>query len=563
MRALFPIVRRIWAQEWSSLLRGTALSAVVLIAGIALLGLSGWFITAAGLAGLAGIGIAFDFFRPSAGVRFLALGRTAARYGERILTHDATLRSLARLRVQLLDAMAHMPFPRLPALRASEQLNRITRDVDALDGIALRLFIPVVAAHATLALTAAILWFLVDTALVVWLFASYVPGAALALGLVALRSRNSSRMGQLALGAFRMRFVDLLRARTDLAVFGRLEQRRRHVLDAEARLRAATARNDRIERAGGFVLSVTETVAAAGALLVGALLAQAGTIDPAIAALGFFVTLALAEALAPLRRGMAEIGRMVDAARRVNRILETGKGGEGATGRSRPLMDPAAPVLALSGVGFRHEGADTPIVDGFDLQVMAGETVALVGPSGGGKTTILQLSAGMLAPQSGSIELGGLAVGDWSETNLRQTVAFLQQRSALLSGTIHEALALAKPGLEAGEAWSVLAAVALDTVVEERGGLHSRLGESGSGLSGGESRRLALARTLLRRPALLLLDEPTEGLDRATAEKVLAGIRRYVPEAGILLASHREAERLFADHVHNVARVSAPASRLN
>ncbi|MAZ17750.1 MAG: thiol reductant ABC exporter subunit CydC [Ahrensia sp.] len=555
MKALFSIVRRIWAREWWSLLRGTVLSAVVLIAGIALLGLSGWFITAAGLAGLAGLGIAFDVFRPSAGVRFLALGRTAARYGERILTHDATLRSLARLRVQLLDAMAHLPFSRLPALRASEQLNRITRDVDALDGIALRLFIPVVAALATLALTAAILWFLVDPELVIWLCASYLPGVVLALGLVALRSRGPSRMGQLALGAFRMRFVDLLRARTDLAVFGRLGERSDHVLAAEARMRAAVARNDRIERAGGFVLSVTETVAAAGALVIGALLAQAGTIDPAIAALGFFATLALAEALAPLRRGMAEIGRMIDAARRVNRIIESGKGHNSKEGRSPAAVDPAKPVLALRGVSFRHEGAETPIVDGFELQVSAGETIALVGPSGGGKTTILHLAAGLVAPQSGSVEIGGLAIADWGEADLRQTVTLLPQRSALLSGSIHDALALARQDLGTREAWAVLAAVALDKVIDERGGLDSRLGEAGAGLSGGESRRLALARALLRRPALLLLDEPTEGLDRATAEKVLAGIRRYLPEAGILLASHREAERNFAERVHIVAPV--------
>tara|TARA_Y100000815_G_scaffold232876_1_gene223752 strand:- start:294 stop:1967 length:1674 start_codon:yes stop_codon:yes gene_type:complete len=555
VKALFSIVRRIWAREWWSLLRGTVLSAVVLIAGIALLGLSGWFITAAGLAGLAGLGIAFDVFRPSAGVRFLALGRTAARYGERILTHDATLRSLARLRVQLLDAMAHLPFSRLPALRASEQLNRITRDVDALDGIALRLFIPVVAALATLALTAAILWFLVDPELVIWLCASYLPGVVLALGLVALRSRGPSRMGQLALGAFRMRFVDLLRARTDLAVFGRLGERSDHVLAAEARMRAAVARNDRIERAGGFVLSVTETVAAAGALVIGALLAQAGTIDPAIAALGFFATLALAEALAPLRRGMAEIGRMIDAARRVNRIIESGKGHNSKEGRSPAAVDPAKPVLALRGVSFRHEGAETPIVDGFELQVSAGETIALVGPSGGGKTTILHLAAGLVAPQSGSVEIGGLAIADWGEADLRQTVTLLPQRSALLSGSIHDALALARQDLGTREAWAVLAAVALDKVIDERGGLDSRLGEAGAGLSGGESRRLALARALLRRPALLLLDEPTEGLDRATAEKVLAGIRRYLPEAGILLASHREAERNFAERVHIVAPV--------
>ncbi|WP_425419418.1 thiol reductant ABC exporter subunit CydC [Oricola indica] len=557
MKHLVPIIRHVWSQDWWSLLRGTALAIVVLIAGIALLGLSGWFITAAGAAGLAGIGIAFDMFRPSAGVRFLALGRTAARYGERILTHDATLHSLARLRVRLLEAMAKAPFIRLPALRASEQLNRITRDVDALDGIALRLFIPIIAAASALALTAAVLWFLVDPALVIWLLAGYGPGTILALVFVALRSRDASRSGQLALNAFRTRFVDLLRTRTDLAVFGRLDAKAAHVRTAERRMRDAKTENDRIERTGGFILSTTEYAAAAGALLIGALLARQGTIDPALAALGFFATLALAEILMPLRRGMSEIGRMTDAARRVNRLLESKPEIRAGTATSAVAGCPTA--LVMRDVGFAHEGAETPVIAELSLDVTAGEIVALVGPSGGGKTTLLHLAAGMAPATGGVVEICGRDIRDWDEAALRDTVALLPQRSALLSGTIREALALAKPELEDSEAWAALKAVCLDEVIKDRGGLDSRLGESGAGLSGGESRRLALARAILRRPALLLLDEPTEGLDRATAEEVLSGVRDYLPEAAILLASHRTAERQFADRICEILPQRTPA----
>lgn len=557
MKHLVPIIRHVWSQDWWSLLRGTALAVVVLIAGIALLGLSGWFITAAGAAGLAGIGIAFDMFRPSAGVRFLALGRTAARYGERILTHDATLHSLARLRVKLLAAMAKAPFARLPSLRASEQLNRITRDVDALDGIALRLFIPIIAAASALALTAAVLWFLVDPALVIWLFAGYGPGTVLALAFVALRSRGPSRSGQLALNAFRTRFVDLLRTRTDLAVFGRLDAKATHVVTAERRMRDAKMENDRIERAGGFILSTTEYATAAGALLIGALLARQGTIDPALAALGFFATLALAEILMPLRRGMSEIGRMTDAARRVNRLLESKP--EIRTGTATPTVAGCRTALVMRDVRFVHDRAETPVIEDFNLEVTAGEIVALVGPSGGGKTTLLQLAARMAPATDGVIEICGRDTRNWDEAAFRATVALLPQRSALLSGTIREALALARPEIDDSEAWAALKAVCLDDVIRDRGGLDSRLGESGVGLSGGESRRLALARVILRRPALLLLDEPTEGLDRATAEQVLSGVRNYLPEAAILLASHRAAERKFAGRICEILPQRTPA----
>ncbi|MCC0030942.1 MAG: ATP-binding protein, partial [Brucellaceae bacterium] len=213
MTAILRIAARILAAERWSLARGTALAIVVLAFGIALLGLSGWFITAAGMAGLAGIGIAFDVFRPSAGVRFLALGRTAARYGERMLTHDATLRSLAALRVSLLQALTRRPPAETQALRASEQLNRLTLDVDALDGIALRLLIPTAAGTLTLATAFVALWWLTDPAIALWLAASFAVGTLAALAVVLLRSRAPSRKGRLGLDTLRMRMIDLLRAR--------------------------------------------------------------------------------------------------------------------------------------------------------------------------------------------------------------------------------------------------------------------------------------------------------------------------------------------------------------
>ncbi len=552
MRSLLPIIRRIWTHEWWSLLRGAALSVAVLIAGVALLGLSGWFIAAAGVAGLAGAGVMFDVFRPSAGVRFLALGRAAARYGERILTHDATLRSLARLRVDLLTALSTTPFARLPALRASEQLTRLTRDVDALDGVALRLVIPLVAAASTLTISAVVLWMLVDPTLVLWLLASTIAGILPALGLVAIRSREPSRLSQLALNAFRIRFMDTVSARAELAIFGKLDQHSEHVMDAEQRMRTELARNDRIERAGGVLISAAESLTAAGALLIGSLLAQAGVIDPALAALGFFATLAIAEALAPLRRGLAEIGRMTDAASRVNRLLDTGRR-QAATAQSisRPLSD--APLLQFADVCFSYRENGPLLIADFSLEVASGETVALTGASGSGKSTLLQLAAAMMPPTRGSVAIDGLDVSDWEESRLRKTVSLLPQRSALLSGAVRDGLAAARPDLSDDEAWAVLSAVALDDVIAARGGLESRLGESGSGLSGGESRRLALARVLLRRPKLLLLDEPTEGLDRDTATRVLAGIKKYLPASGILLASHRQAELDFSDRQQDVA----------
>ena len=568
MSALWKIVRHIWAREWWSLTRGTLLAVAVLLAGVGLLGLSGWFITAAGIAGLAGLGIMFDVFRPSAGVRFLALGRTVARYGERMLTHDATLRSLATLRVELLKGMLRLPHEKTAAFRASVQLNRLTSDVDALDGVALRLIIPLLAAGVTLAVTLAAIWYLVHGWMSLVILAGLVPLTLAALFFLLLRSRKPARLAHTAQNAFRMRIIDLLRGRTELAVAGQLQAQCEHVLDADRRARIALAEADRLERNSGLLISLAEVITGAGVLALGIFLAQAGMTGAAFAALAFFAVLALGETVMPLRRGFTEFGKMVDAARRVAPMMNDGlnDGLDEAPGTGHPGKAPAIAAtlqggedaaLAFQDVSFTYHGAAhgvaRPVIEHFSLDLRAGETVALTGPSGCGKSTLLGLAAGIMQPSHGAVMVSGEAITAMGEARLRQRLGLLPQRSALLSGSVLEALQLGAPQTDEEEAWNVLATVRLDDAIHARGGLSSLLGESGSGLSGGESRRLALARLLLRRPEILLLDEPTEGLDRATAQAVLAGIRRYLPQAAILIASHRKAEQEAADRVFRLS----------
>jgi len=545
MKDILHILRLIWRKQRTSLLRGTALAVTVVAAGIALLGLSGWFITATGAAGLAGVGIAFNVFQPSAAVRFLALGRTAARYGERLLTHDATLKSLTDIRVGLLRGVLELPFQRLTRLRGAETMNRLVADVDALDGIALRLFIPAVTAAVVYTGAFLILWWLTDLLLAAWIMLSFTVGVGLVLLWTGRHALVPSRRAEKALQAFRIRLIDLLRARDDLVVYGRLPDQTEAVQTAEARMRDNLDAVDRLERRAGLALSLTTTLSAGTALWLGGALAAHGAITPAQAALGFFVTLALAETVQPLRRGLAELGRMLDAARRVHRLLPE-NGDAPVAAAPGPAPTPEAPALEMSEIGYHHPGAERAVVEEFSLTVARGETVALSGASGRGKSTILALAAGLIAPDTGRILIAGRPIADLSETQLRAELTYLSQRSALLGQSFFEMLALADPTLSENRALAVLEAVALSRTVAGRGGLHAPLSENGTGLSGGEQRRLALARALLRRPRLLLLDEPTEGLDRSTADRVLTGIREILPNAAILTASHRHAERNWA-----------------
>lgn len=546
MTALIRVFWRVWRDRLGALLLGILLSIAVLGAGLALLGLSGWFITAAGMAGLAGAGLSFDVFRPSAGVRFLALGRAAARYGERLATHDATLKGLADLRVALLAAMLRKPVVLLGRLRGSERLNHLTIDVDALDGMALRLVMPAVAATLVLGATLALLAWLVLPSVAFFQVGSYVCGVAAALAVSARKSARPSRLAQRANQALRMRFIDMLRGRFELAVAGRLEDQRAAVLDAQRRLQQAQGRIDAAERVSGLLLALAGTIAAGGSLLIAGLAATDGQIDPARAALGFFAALALAETAAPLARGIAELGKMTDAARRIESAF-------GATAGTEPAPPPPAgtagrrtdaPLVEVRGLSCRQR--DRVLVRDLDFTVKAGETLALVGPSGAGKTTLLHVVRGLVAPDSGSVVIDGLPMEAYGEAERAALIGYLPQRTALVSGTIADNLRIADPTASDDLLWQSLHIACLDGVIEARGGLGSRLAEAGLGLSGGEKRRLALARMLVRRPRILLLDEPTEGLDRATALTLLARLRDGFPGAAILLAAHRDEERAWA-----------------
>lgn len=540
MRALWRIFRLLWSADSRAMWRGAALTVVVLIMGAALLGLSGWFITATGLAGLAGIGIAFDVFRPSAGVRFLALGRAAARYGERLLTHDATLRALAALRITLMRRLETWPIDALRRLRGASALTRITADVDALDGVALRLALPMAAALITHAVVFAMLSWLVAPMVAATVALGYLAGGSVILLRVALRTFGPSTRAEEAMQALRRSSIGLFRGQREAILQGVLPDWRARIDAEDARARDAQDRLDRIDTGAGLALSALVALVTAAVLGLSGELIAAGRIDPAQAAIGVFVALALAETILPLRRGLAEVGRMRDAAARV--LAEAPEGPRLLSIRAEvPGIDRAA-GLEVRGLRLARPGRETELLSELSFSVAPGEMLAISGASGTGKSTLLDALAGIGPIAGGRVRLLGVALEDWPESLLRRHLTLLPQRSALLGGSLFENLEIARQGLTEEAAWEVLRAVALDHVVAARGGLQAALGEGGAGLSGGESRRLALARALLRRPDILLLDEPTEGMDADTARRVVAGIRAYLPRAAIIAATHRKAE---------------------
>lgn len=551
MSALWHIFALILREQRVSMSRGALLGMIVLVMGAALLGLSGWFITAAAAAGLAGVGAMFDVFRPSAMVRFLALGRAAARYGERVLTHDATLRALQSLRVNVLRGVMAARYDRLIRLRGAQALNRLTLDVDTLDGVSLRLVLPVLAGLCAQLIAFAALWWLVGLPIALWIFLGFSLGAGLVFWATLRKTASLSRRTQAASHAFRARFIDLIRARRDLAAYGQMTAQVELTLKAETRRLALRRHQDRVERLSGAAIQIIAVVVSAGTLWLGITLVQSGTIGPPLAALAFFTTLALAETIVPMRRAAGDIGGMIEAARRMLPDVTPAPVSLAPVSDTSVNTDdtPCEGALHLQSITLPRTGTSDILLNAVSLTVKAGETVALTGPSGIGKSTLLLAIAALHPIAQGRIFLGETSVVDCAEDRLRGWVALLPQRSAVMSGSVRDALHLGAAQCDDTALWQVLEAVQLAATMRARHGLETRIGARGDGLSGGEARRLTLARAMLRHPKVLLLDEPTEGLDDPTALMVLQGVREFLPSAAILIAAHRRVEIECADRV--------------
>lgn len=531
-RELRLVLRPFFAEQPRALLLGGLLAAITVLAGMALLGLSGWFITATALAGLhAATAFTFDVFMPSAGIRLLALGRTASRYGERLVTHDATFGVLAALRVRLFRGWARPEAARALLMRPARLLFRLTSDIDALESLYLRLLVPAAAALGAALLAGVVLGFMhaaTGAALALWLV---LVGWGIAFA-VARRARRPAVQRAHAIEALRARAVDIVAGQTDLVMAGRIEAQHEALMRADARLAKADLALNRLEAASGFAYGSAGTLTLVGVLLIVGTLVSEGLIGAPAAALALLVALTATEPFAALRRGALDAGRTWLAVRRLAPRMAPSQD-DAAT--AKPEGD-APMALQLKNITVTHPGSRTEVLSDVSLTLRAGERVALVGTSGAGKSTLLAAVAAEITPLAGHVSA--------------QPACLLTQRTELFQDSLRDNLRLADPTASDERLWAVLQAAGLDADVRALStGLDTRLGEGGLGLSGGQSRRLALARLLLRPVPLWLLDEPTEALDAAVAHDVLQRLAQHAGPRTLLVATHLRREAALADRL--------------
>lgn len=524
-RDMAPVVRAFAAGRGRRLLLGAGLSALTALAGIALLGLSGWFITATALAGLtAATALSFGVLMPAAAIRLLAVLRTVARYGERVVTHGATLEALAALRVRLFRGWSPAEAAGVLARRPSRLLFRIAGDTEALDAVYLRLFVPVVTAFVAIlavALTLGVVapWLGMGALVLLLLAGAGVP-------LAALRRAGPPALARARrIEALRARTVDLVRGQADLTMTGGLPAAVAQVARVDAALAVADDRVNRAEVAAGLGFGVAGAALIGGVTLAAGALVARDAIGVPVAALAILVAVAAPDPFAALRRAAPDFVRARLAARRIGPRLQSAPAPE-------PLRAPGPELAArLRDASAGPVGAPATI-RGVSLDVREGERIAITGPSGVGKSTLLLTLAGEIRARAGVVAA--------------RPSTLVTQRSELFADSLRDNLRIARPEAEDRELTAALEAAGLAL---PPGGLDAVLGEGGLGLSGGQARRVTLARLFLRRAPLWLLDEPTEGVDATTARDIAARLDLHQGDCTIVVVTHVRREAEAADRI--------------
>ncbi|MDV2901187.1 cysteine/glutathione ABC transporter ATP-binding protein/permease CydC [Phytobacter diazotrophicus] len=532
MRALLPYLA-LYKRHFWLLLLGVILAIVTLLASIGLLTLSGWFLSASAVVGAAGL-YSFNYMLPAAGVRGAAITRTAGRYFERLVSHDATFRVLQHLRVTTFSKLLPLSPAGLSRFRQGELLNRVVADVDTLDHLYLRVISPLVGALVVIVVVTVGLSVL-DVPLALMLGGIMLATLIILPPLFYRAGKPTGENLTQLRGQYRQQLTTWLQGQAELTIFGASQRYREQMENTELSWHDAQRRQSDLTAASQAVMLLIGAIAVLTMLWFAAGGVGDNTQPGALIALFVFCALAAFEALAPVTGAFQHLGQVIASAIRITQITDCPPEVQFP---QTSAMAPTAVNVNLQDISFSYPEQPQMALDGISLSIAAGEHVAVLGRTGCGKSTLLQLLTRAWDPQHGEVLLNGVPLTQYGETALRASISMVPQRVHLFSATLRDNLLLAAPQATDEALADVLTRTGLEKLLDDSG-LNAWLGEGGRQLSGGELRRLAIARALLHDAPLVLLDEPTEGLDAATESQILELLEEVMQKKTVLMVTHR------------------------
>ncbi len=469
------------------------------------------------------------------GVRFFGISRAVFRYLERIVSHDLSLRLLADLRTRLVRAIHRLGPAGVASFRAGDLVGRVIDDVDEIQHVFVRVAAPPLVAIVIALVTAlfALIWLPVSTVtiLVPFLIAAiFVPWITRWAGAKAGRGVADQR------GRMIGQTVEIIEGAPVIVALGEEDRLLAVAMESADRVAAAERRTAWLHGFGDAAILVLVGVALVGTLWVSAVAVEAGTLDGVMVAVLVMLAITPFEAVAPLPGAFERLGRSLGAADRLFEVIDA----------ESPTAPPGSPRAIPDDTTLRVEGAvvttDTGrrILGPIDLSIGPTQRIGIIGETGAGKTTLAHVLCRFRDPDGGTVSVGDVDLADVARDDLRAFVGYEDDRSFLFRGSILGNVRISDSDVSEDEVRAVIDRVGLGPWIDALpDGLQTDVGEGGEAVSGGQRRRLALARALLVEFPVLILDEPISGLDPVTAEAVMDDLLNSTDDRALILITHR------------------------
>ena len=479
-------------------------------------------------------------------VRLFAISRAALRYAERLVSHRATFRILAQLRVRFYEAIEPLAPARLAGHRSGDLLARAVADIEVLENFYIRVLAPPFAAALVTALVCAFFGVFNWTLALVLLSFLSLTGVALPLTMRWLGRRSAGDLIA-ARGELGALLVDEIQGLGDLLVFDALREHRARVLGAASALDRAEGRMATLRGTSNACTVLLSSLAGLSVLALGTALVSGAELNPVYLASLPLAAVASFEALQPLSLALQQLEANHAAGRRLFELADA----------PPPVREPAVPApepadfcIELCDVCFGYDGAAAPALEGASFVVPAGSRVALVGPSGAGKSTIVNLLLRFWDYDAGRIAIGGRDLRDYRSDDVRAMLGVVPQTVYVFNSTVRDNLLLANADASDGEIVAACRQALLHDFIERLPeGYDTLVGENGARLSGGERQRLAIARVILKGAPIVVLDEPTAHLDVRTERELMRSLEPFLSGRTVLVISHRPVPRDGVDQV--------------
>ncbi|WP_116963432.1 thiol reductant ABC exporter subunit CydC [Fastidiosibacter lacustris] len=547
MRELIPFLSLFKNQaKWMFI--GTGLAFLAILASIGLLSLSGWFISATGFVAISSYAVMqeFNYFYPAAGVRTFSLFRIVTRYGERVFTHEATFKILTDVRVWVYQKLTPLAPVHLTQYKSGDLLNRLVNDVNALDNLYIRIISPsCVLFLSILVIGIFFSFFSIGLAITTMLLAC-VAGFFIPVGVGTLSAKYAANLAQES-AELKTAITEHIQSLAELKVFAAEDKHNKLIQIQNMSLIQSQQKMSCYTGLSAALMTLFLGLTLWFGVWIAVGLVHSGHLNGAFIALIALAIMGLFEAIMPLPVAYQYLGGTLTSAKRLLQIIDqkpTVSFPEGSSDKK-----PVDNSIHFEDIDFCYQNR-TKIYHRFNLALKPNEKVVLFGTTGCGKSTLVNLLARFFVPQKGCILIGGVDISKLSENQLRQQMTIITQQPHIFNGSIRNNLLLANEGATDDMLWDALDVVDLKIFVATlANGLDTWVGEHGKHLSKGQKRRLSLAQAVLSHNPILVLDEPTEGLDKVTEDRVIKALKTVMDNKTVILITHSRKLLTYVDRV--------------